>query len=133
MSETCFVNGGNRLVDFDQTSVQFKAKGSAQSLIQTENKSDYGVILKLHPVQFPDRVWLVCAGIGERGTSATSWYLANRWEELRRKVGDKQFAAFFRVEPDAHSGRDQSAELLKIIVLNGESVETTDFVPHGMR
>src|SRR5262245_42119639 len=26
MSETCFANGGNRLVDFDQAVLQFKAK-----------------------------------------------------------------------------------------------------------
>jgi hypothetical protein len=71
-------------------------------------------------------VWIVCAGIGERGTSGTAWYLANKWQELRSKTKDKPFAAIFRVEPDAHSGRDQSAELLKIIVLNGEKTETTN-------
>jgi hypothetical protein len=88
---------------------------------------DYGLILKLHPVQFPERVWIACLGINERGTSGTAWYLANRWQDLRRKTKDKPFAAIFRVEPNVHSGRDQSAELLKIIVLNGEKTETTDF------
>jgi hypothetical protein len=127
MTETCFTNGGNRLVNFDQTSTQFKAKNDEQPLIKIDAKFDYGVILKLHPVQFPERVWIACAGIGERGTSAAAWYLANKWKELRHKTKDKPFAAFFRVEPDAHSGRDQSAELLKIIVLDGDNVGTTDF------
>lgn len=127
MSETCFANGGNRLVSFDQNTTQFKAKGSGQALIQIEGNYDYAVILKLHPVQFPERVWIVCAGIGERGTSGAAWYLANKWRELRGKAKDKPFAAFFRVEPDVHSGRDQSAELLKIIVVDGENIETTDF------
>jgi hypothetical protein len=127
MSETCFANGGNRLVNFDQATTQFKAKGNGQSPIQIEANFDYGVILKLHPVQFPERVWIVCAGIGERGTSGATWYLANKWKELRSKANDKPFAAFFRVEPDVHSGRDQSAELLKIIVLHGDNTKTTEF------
>jgi len=127
MSETCFTNGGNRLVDFDQTTTQFKAKGNGQPLIRIKGNFDYGVILKLHPVQFPERVWIACSGIGERGTSGTAWYLANKWKELRTRAKDKPFAAFFKVESDVHSGRDQSAELLKIIVLDGENTKTTDF------
>jgi len=126
MTETCMANSGNRLVIFDQTASQFKAKNDGQPLVQFHPSFDYGLILKLHPVQFPERVWIVCAGIGERGTSGTAWYLANKWQELRSKTKDKPFAAIFRVEPDAHSGRDQSAELLKIIVLNGEKTETTN-------
>jgi len=120
-------NGGNRLLDFDQTANLFKAKSDGQPLVQFKPGFDYGLILKLHPVQFPERVWIVCAGINERGTSGTAWYLANRWQELRRKAEDKPFAAVFRVEPNVHSGRDQSAEMLKIVVLNGDKTETTNF------
>jgi hypothetical protein len=125
MTETCMANGGNRLVIFDQISNQFVAKSDGLPLVQFDPGFDYGLILKLHPIQFPERVWIVCAGIGERGTSGTAWYLANKWQELRSKAKGKPFAAIFRVEPDVHSGRDQSAELLKIIVQNGERIETT--------
>lgn len=127
MTETCMANGGNRLVIFDQNVNQFKSKSDGQPIVKFDPRFDYGLILKLHPVQFPERVWIACAGINERGTSGTAWYLANRWQELRSKTADKPFAAIFRVEPDVHSGRDQSAELLKIIVLKGEKTETTNF------
>src|SRR5258708_25176140 len=65
MTETCMANGGNRLAIFDQTRNQFIAKSDGQSLVQLNNRFDYGLILKLHPVQFPERVWIVCAGLVE--------------------------------------------------------------------
>lgn len=127
MTETCMANGGNRLLLFDQSVNQFKAKSNGQLLVERKPGFDYGLILKLHPVQFPERVWIVCAGINERGTSGAAWYLANKWKDLWHKAKERPFAAIFRVEPDVHSGRDQSAELLKIMILNGEKIETTDF------
>jgi len=126
MTETCLDNAGNRLVTFDQTINQFKRKNDTQALVNFTAGSDFGLILKLHPVQFPERVWIVCAGIGERGTSGAAWYLANKWQELRSRAYDKPFAAILKVEGDVYSGRDQSAELLKIMVLNGDKIESTN-------
>jgi len=126
MTETCLDNAGNRLVVFDQKVNQFKRKNDGHALVEFHPGFDYGLILKVRPVQFPERVWIVCAGIGERGTSGAAWYLANKWQELRRKVYDMPFAAFLKVEGNVHSGRDQSAELLTIIVLNGDKIETTN-------
>jgi len=126
MTETCLDNAGNRLVIFDQTMNQFKRKNDTQALVNFIAGFDYGLILKLHPVQFPERVWIVCAGIGERGTSGAAWYLANKWQELRNRAYERPFAAILKVEEDVHSGRDQSAELLKIIILDGEKIETTN-------
>jgi len=31
------------------------------------------------PADFPNHSWIVCAGLGEWGTSGTAWYLAHRW------------------------------------------------------
>jgi len=126
MTQTCLENAGNRLVTFDQTINQFKRKNDTQALVNFTAGSDFGLILKLHPVQFPERVWIVCAGIGERGTSGAAWYLANKWQELRNRAYERPFAAILKVEEDVHSGRDQSAELLKIIILDGEKIETTN-------
>lgn len=116
MTETCMINSGNHLVVFEQDKVQFSLKSDGQPAVQFDPKFDYGLILKLHPAQFPDRVWISCAGIGERGTSGAAWYLANRWKELRIEAKDRPFAAIVRVEPNVEYGRDQSAELLKIII-----------------
>ena len=126
MTETCLDNAGNRLVVFDQTINQFRRKNDGQTLVQFNPGFDYGLILKVRPVQFPERVWIICAGIGERGTSGAAWYLANKWQELRSRAYDKPFAAMLKVEENVHSGRDQSAELLKIIVLNDDKIETTN-------
>ncbi len=125
MTQTCLENAGNRLVTFDQTINQFKRKNDTQALVNFVSGFDYGLILKLHPVQFPERVWILCAGIGERGTSGAAWFLANKWKEIWKRTSDNPFAAILKVEGDVHSGRDQSAELLKLIVLHGERIETT--------
>jgi hypothetical protein len=126
MTETCMTNSGNRLVVFEQHTVQFNMRSDGNPVIQFNPAFDYGLILKVHPVQFQERVWIACAGVGERGTSGAAWYLANKWQELRGKVEDKPFAAVVRVEPDVNFGRDQSAELLKVVVLNGERIETIE-------
>jgi len=126
MTQTCLENAGNRLVTFDQTINQFKRKNDTQALVNFVSGFDYGLILKLHPVQFPERVWILCAGIGERGTSGAAWFLANKWKEIWKRTSDNPFAAILKVEGDVHSGRDQSAELLKLIVVQGDRIETTN-------
>ena len=78
--------------------------------------ANLGFILRIRPRKFPRRSWLVCAGVGEWGTSGSAWYLANRWNHLIRIIHPlaywsgfsiPDFLAVIRVEP----GRDESADI----------------------
>lgn len=125
MTETALANSGNRLVEFDQK--EFRRKSDGKPIIQLKPSFDYGLILKIHPAQFPERVWIACAGIGERGTSGAAWYLANKWQELRRRTSGSSFAAIVKVEPDVQTGRDQSAELLALLIQKETKIENIVF------
>lgn len=111
MTETCQQNSGNRLARFDQSRGEFVKIGDNTPLVQRDPRFDYGLILKVNSAQFPNRVWIACAGLGERGTSGAGWFLANKWNDIRKRAGRRPFAAVVKVEPDVFTGRDQSAEL----------------------
>jgi hypothetical protein len=112
-SSDCQLNPGNRLAQFDQRVTQFLDPNTTNPLaVCSDPNFDYGLVLKVRPTQFPDRVWLMCAGFGEWGTSGAAWYLANRWREIREKAKGQSFALVLRVRPE----QDQSAEpmILKV-------------------
>jgi hypothetical protein len=68
--------------------------------------------LKIHPKQFPGRVWIACAGKGEWGTSGSAWFLANRWKEIVKQLSNTdRFVCVIEVE----RLKDQSATLVKTI------------------
>ena len=71
-----------------------------------EKGFDYGLIMKIHPSQFPERTWFACAGFAEWGTSGAAWYLAHRWKKIHRNAKAKAFAIIVNVRPH----RDQSAQ-----------------------
>src|SRR5689334_23288975 len=86
-SGDCQSNSSPRLAIFDQSIPQFLKPHTNVPLAECTDKNfDYGLILKVRPEQFPERVWLMCAGFGEWGTSGAAWFLANRWEHIRKKV-----------------------------------------------
>jgi hypothetical protein len=116
MTATCQENPGNRLAVLDQENNQFFRLSDGAPLHQLDSRFDYGLILKLHPVQFPERVWIACVGVGERGTSGAAWFLANKWKTIRKRAKRRPFAALIRVERDVLNGRDQSAELVEFLV-----------------
>lgn len=105
----CQNNTANSIAVFDQGQNAIVRLSDRQPLALFEPGFDYGLILKVRPVQFPERVWLACAGLGEWGTSGSAWFLANKWRELRKHAQKRPFAALIRVRP----GQDQSAELIK--------------------
>jgi hypothetical protein len=80
-------------------------------VVTLEPGFEYGMILKVRPARFPRRVWLACAGIGEWGTSGAAWFLANKWNEIRSRVGAYPFIAIVRI---LH-GQDESAEVVRIL------------------
>jgi hypothetical protein len=104
----CQVNGANRIARLEQaatTRVQ-DLDANAPLPFSLDSEFDYGLILKVRPCQFPQRTSLACAGFGEWGTSGAAWYLANRWNEIRKKTKAKCFALVVRVRHQ----QDQSAE-----------------------
>jgi len=97
-------NDGNNLVSLHNG--EFSSKASSQRLFARSDGFDYGLILKIHPAQFPRRTWIACIGYGEWGTSGASWYLARKWKEIHSFARSNAFAIILRVRLN----QDESAE-----------------------
>jgi hypothetical protein len=109
-SQDILGNSANKFVRYDVVSnayVDLNGKGLYGG------RHDYGVLLKIHPHQFPDRVWIGCLGLGEWGTSGTAWFLANKWRQLASKLeaDNHDFMAIIEVV----SGQDESATLISVV------------------
>jgi hypothetical protein len=103
------MNENNNLVDFDSKTLGFVSKRNGRPLFGDLGSFDYGVILLIHPKQFPTRTWIACAGIGEWGTSGSAWFLAKKWRVIQKRISrGEQFAASIKVR----RGQDESAELV---------------------
>jgi len=95
-----------------------KAQGSIvnlkneQKIYIIDGVYDYAVIIKIRNRLFPTRTQICIAGLGEWGTSGGSWFLAYKWKEIRKKVGNKEFGAVIKVK----GGSDESAELIDLIL-----------------
>jgi len=99
-------NPGNALVVFDQPNGRMVRVGTSIPLFQREPGFDYGLILKIHPQQHPERVWIVCAGFDEWGSSGAAYYLSQNWKKIYRRSGSASFAIIVKVRPT----QDDSAE-----------------------
>ena len=110
-TEDTLAHSENNLVTMSNTG--FVHPGSQQPIasINPNAQYDYGMILRICPTQHQSRTWIVCAGLGEWGTSGASWFFANKWSQLfwytlwRRQ---KKYAALVRVR----RGQDESAEIV---------------------
>jgi len=84
------------------------------------NSVDYGFVLRLTPPELRGRSWIICAGLGEWGTSGSAWYLANRWQTLARTVHPFAYWLGLPAIPDflaivrVVSGQDQSTTVERI-------------------
>jgi hypothetical protein len=76
-----------------------------------DNENDYAVIIKLKNKKFPNRTQICVAGLGESGTSGASWFLANKWEVLLKRVQRKNFGCIIKVT----IGKDESGEIVDLI------------------
>jgi hypothetical protein len=109
----CFENGANALAKFDFDNNRLQIGGEE---VQFLPGYAYGVILKINPTQFPQRTWIACAGMDQWGTSASAWFLANKWRTLYSfeaaggRIEARPFAALIRARP----GQDESAEVLRV-------------------
>jgi len=102
----------NYYVDIDiENEAKIISKLNNSDFYSIDGTYDYAVIIKLKNRNFPQRTQICVAGLGESGTSGASWLLANKWKELLKKVGRKDFGCIVRVK----FGTDESAEIVKII------------------
>lgn len=70
-----------------------------------DHKYDYGFIIKYRHVNFPNRTWILIAGLGESGTRGAGWYLSTHWEQLSKDFNNNTFGLVVRV----NHGIDNSA------------------------
>lgn len=59
--------------------------------IAMEERTDKGIIFKIANPFFHGYSILVCAGLGEWGTSGAAWFLSTRWRMLGRRFGSNPF------------------------------------------
>jgi hypothetical protein len=84
------------------------------SRFDSSTDHNIGVIARVRPSRdlHPDRYWIFCAGLGPRGTTGASWYLANSWIPLQRRAGDCEFVAVVGVD----NSSDDTAHLEHLLI-----------------
>ena len=90
--------------DVETTYIKDKRTGRTFKGFEEPVRKDLGIVLKIENQRFPGHFFFVCAGLGEWGTSGTSWYLANKWRDL-----DREFKGSFGLVIEVEWGCDQSA------------------------
>ncbi|MBN2827739.1 MAG: hypothetical protein JXQ26_07100 [Tissierellales bacterium] len=73
--------------------------------------TDFGLIIKTRPKQFPSQVHFCVAGIDEAGTRGAAYFLSTKWEEILKKTKGREFGAIISVK----NGSDESAELIRCV------------------
>ncbi len=86
--------------------------------VDDSSEYDYGVVVKIHPSQCTvddERVWIACAGVQQKGTSAAAWVLAH-WKNIVRQLQHNtgRFVGLVRVPKDESKG-DDAAKLLWLV------------------
>lgn len=87
---------------------------------------DHGVILRFTSPDATNKSTLICAGLGEWGTSGSAWYLATHYAEITRSLRGRfcefipmsipDYIAFIRVRPED----DSSSSMLTLYSINKE-------------
>jgi len=99
----------NKFYAFESNTITSKREKNKTFFI--DNEFDYAIIIKIRNKYFPNRVQICVAGLGEWGTSGASWFLANKWKELKKCINGKNFGAIIRVRFQI----DESAELVEVL------------------
>jgi hypothetical protein len=73
---------------------------------QSDSTYDYGFIIKYRPINFPNKTWIIIAGLGEYGTRGAGWFLSKYWRQLSESFKDAPFGILIRVK----QGIDDSAK-----------------------
>jgi hypothetical protein len=110
-SQEIISSSQNLYFSFDIPNNSVVSNQEKQLKYTLDGNYDYAIIIKLKQKLFPKRTQFCVAGLGEWGTSGASWFLANKWKEIKSKVGRMQFGAVVKVK----GGSDESAELIDYI------------------
>ncbi len=80
----------------------------------SNDSRNIGIIARVRPTPdlHPDRFWFFCAGLGSRGTTGASWYLAKHWLTLQERATDREFVAVIGVRTYS----DQTANLEHLLI-----------------
>jgi hypothetical protein len=99
----------NRLVTFNNQGMTLVTTNQVLFSGPTSTH-DFGLILKVCPSEHAgrSRVWIVCAGFNEWGTSGAAWYLAQNWHAIAQRFGTKPFALIIQV---VHNNDDSAREV----------------------
>lgn len=115
-SVDCFTNPSNNFIRFDETG---RIKSTTNKSIKgVEGNFDFGIILKIHPKNKPNLIWICVAGMAEWGTSGASWWLSQNWGKIHKETKDKPFACITKTI----IGSDDSTDLVHLF-LSKEDVE----------
>jgi hypothetical protein len=128
--KTADIFSSNRNIFLKKDGQKFVWISGKELALECSGSVDHGIILRIKPSQFPDKSWIVCAGLSEWGTSGAAWFLANKWHEILRKKQSflyplvpwkfPDFLGIVRVIP----GQDESADLTALYVAkNGVTVK----------
>ena len=78
--------------------------------VSYESRTDKGIVMKLNNPHSPGHALLVCAGLGEWGTSGAAWFLANYWKVLSKRFGRNPFLIVVAVSV----GSDQTTNEIRM-------------------
>jgi len=99
----------NEYCDFvftDDGTRAIKKQGAEGLFVMSPNTPrDYGLIVRLPNNSYPGHSLIVCAGLGEWGTSGAAFYLSQNWRRLSKEYSNRAFGIVVEVIP----GSDESA------------------------
>lgn len=100
----------NVFYDFDATgkNIAIASKKDSNKKFEKDSVNDFGFIIKVIPKNFPNRVWIAVAGLGEWGTTGAMWFLTNNWQKIPKS---RSFGIIIKVR----DGQDESAEALETL------------------
>jgi len=101
----------NVFYDFDTSGPEIViiTRKNEEKKFSVDGIYDYAFIIKIIPKNFPNRVWIAVAGLGEWGTSGAVWFLSKKWNKMLK---NKSFGLIVKVR----AGQDESAEVVHKIV-----------------
>lgn len=86
ISDLAMREPSNEFLEFgqDNDGVFIRDKKSGQLFRGFEHREhkDLGIVLKIPNNRFPGYYFIICAGLGDWGTSGSSWFLATYWRRL---------------------------------------------------
>ncbi len=85
--------------------------------ITMDPRSDKGIILKITNERFRGHTLVVCAGLGEWGTSGSAWFLGHNWKVLSRRFGRHPFMLVISVTLSKYVVKQQNDLVLKKAIL----------------